>query len=159
MRKRPKSGRGVKMNGKSEGVLEGFLEGVLEGSMIDSSMLFRINRLGAVPTPRNIASFQSAIVLPCCVRKNQEEASEKHTVNRQEQLAKIGQNWQLCISGKGRYTHAVTSCQGKIAGQNLQNLYFYLSDWNVTVLEERRGNRDASELMDWRVHSEAHPNT
>jgi hypothetical protein len=30
--------------------------------MIDSSIVFRINGLGSVPTPRNIASFQSAIV-------------------------------------------------------------------------------------------------
>ena len=41
------------------GVLEGVLEGVLCGAMIDSSIVFLINGLGAVPTPRNTALFQS----------------------------------------------------------------------------------------------------
>jgi hypothetical protein len=41
------------------GLLEGVLEGVLCGSMIDSSIVFCINGLGAVPTPRNTAPFQS----------------------------------------------------------------------------------------------------
>jgi hypothetical protein len=41
------------------GVLKGVLSGVLEGAMIDSSIAFLINGLGAVPTPRNTAPFQS----------------------------------------------------------------------------------------------------
>jgi hypothetical protein len=41
------------------GLLEGVLEGFLCGPMIDSSIVFCINGLGAVPTPRNTALFQS----------------------------------------------------------------------------------------------------
>jgi hypothetical protein len=39
------------------GLLEGVLEGFLCGSMIDSSIVFCINGLGAVPTPPQYCSF------------------------------------------------------------------------------------------------------
>ena len=73
--------------------------------MIGSSNVFRINGLGVVPTPRNIASFRSAIALRAatvnCVRETSVEASEKHTVNRQWQQAKIGRTGYCEFQVKG----------------------------------------------------------